>query len=271
MMINLYAYTYPSAMNKFDDYILTKVGDSTRDVEKRLKEQGGAAEYEEKIRIGAWNGLKKITRDFEVHKELNKLGLHQKDGRGNEWFKIPANTLDEVIAFIDDIVERLEGRRIRDKVILRDLQKQKLDEAMSIIDSGKSDASIIANLCPRFGKTIWALSLFNEITKKYGNRVMMLPAYWLSVHSSFTGELNKYDDYMDIVEVTNKQEYLAAIDAGQRVLIPISLHGEIEEWKENHKWIADIDNNDVFVFADEGDFGTHADNQVAKMNYLFSV
>ena len=42
-MINLYAYTYPSAMAKYDGYILTKVGDSTRDVDIRIDEQGGAA------------------------------------------------------------------------------------------------------------------------------------------------------------------------------------------------------------------------------------
>ena len=45
-MINLYAYTYPSATKLFDDYVLTKVGDSIRDVEVRMNEQGGAAEYE---------------------------------------------------------------------------------------------------------------------------------------------------------------------------------------------------------------------------------
>lgn len=269
-MVNLYAYTYPSAMAKYDGYILTKVGDSTRDVDIRIDEQGGAAEYEKKINVHAWNKLTKIKRDHDVHRELDKLGLHHKDGKGTEWFKIPAETLDDVVAFLDIIVQRLEGKKVRNKVILRGLQQQKLDEAMAIIESGEATASIIANLCPRFGKTIWALSLFNEISKKYGNRVMLLPAYWLSVHSSFAGELDLFDDYLDIVEVKTEEEYMAAIENGKRVLVPVSLHGDLAAWQEKHEWISNIDNNEIFVFADEGDFGTHADNQVEKMNYLFA-
>jgi len=134
---------------------------------------------------------------------------------------------------------------------------------------------VVANLCPRFGKTIWSLMLFNEITKKQGNRVMLLPAYWLSVHSSFKGTLNSASDFLDIVEI-NPNSDTAAEDAemaladGKRLLIPISLHGEFSAWATKHEWIANIDNNDIFMFADEGDFGTHADNQVAKIGYLLS-
>ena len=60
-MINMYAYTYPGAKNLFFDqgFILTKVGDSHREVDIRIKEQGGAAEYEGKVKIGAWPNLKK--------------------------------------------------------------------------------------------------------------------------------------------------------------------------------------------------------------------
>lgn len=136
-MINLYAYTYPSAMAKYDGYILTKVGDSTRDVDIRIDEQGGAAEYEKKITVHAWNKLTKIKRDHDVHRELDKLGLHHKDGKGTEWFKIPAETPDDVVAFLDIIVQRLEGKKVRNKVILRGLQQQKLDEATVLDLLGK--------------------------------------------------------------------------------------------------------------------------------------
>jgi len=43
-MINLYAYTYPSAIKLFEDYVLTKVGESISDVEESMKEQGGEDE-----------------------------------------------------------------------------------------------------------------------------------------------------------------------------------------------------------------------------------
>jgi hypothetical protein len=275
-MINLYAYTYPSAIKLFDGYVLTKVGDSIRDVEVRMNEQGGAAEYEAKIHVGAWNNLDKIKRDHDVHKILTKQGLHHTDGKGTEWFKIPGKTIQDAFAYVDNIVANFEGKKVRNKVKLRQLQQKALDEAMRIIDTGQADASVIANLCPRFGKTIWGLMLFNAITEKYGNRVMLLPAYWLSVHSSFTDELDAFDDFLDIalVDPNAADAELTAINAldnNQRIVIPISLHGDYEDWIIKNEWISRISNDDIFMFADEGDFGTHAENQVKKMEYILNV
>lgn len=276
-MINLYAYTYPAAMKKYIDsgYILTKVGDSHRDVSIRMSEQGGAAEYEKKVVVGSWLNLKEIRRDFVVHDILAKKGLHHQEGSGTEWFKIPGKTPEEAFRYLDELVTAIEGKRIRRSVKLRDIQKRTLDQAMSMIDSGKAEASLIANLCPRFGKTIWALSLFNRITEKYGNRVMLLPAYWLSAHSSFISELDQYDDFLDIVQIdvddaNASREAEVALEAGKRIIIPVSLHGDLEMWQKKHDWIADINNNEIFMFADEGDFGTHTENQTAKLDFLFN-
>lgn len=278
-MINLYAYSYPGAVNKFLDsgFILVKLGDSHRDTEVRINEQGNSAEWEEKIIIGSWNNLRSIKRDHDVHEILTKRGLwHSGKHKGTEWFKIPGKSIKDAHKYIDDLIAEFEGKRIRKNVKLRDLQKKSLDKVMSIIDNSEFDVSIAANLCPRFGKTIWALSVFNSLHKKYGNRVMLLPAYWLSVHSSFLKELSEYDDFLDIVQIDldsadARQQAIDAIGAGQRILIPMSLHGELEEWKQKHQWIASIPNADIFSFADEGDFGTHTENQVAKLDYIFST
>lgn len=275
-MINLYAYTYPSAIKKFDGFILTKVGDSIRDVGVRMGEQGGAAEYEKKVQVGAWNNLQKIKRDHDVHKVLTKRGLHIQEGSGTEWFKIPANTVEEAAEYIDSLVADFEGKKVRNKVKLRKLQQKALDDTLEIIERGEADATVIANLCPRFGKTIWALMLFNELTKRYGNRVMLLPAYWLSVHSSFISELDAFDDFLDIALIDPNKEGAEltaanALDNGQRIIVPISLHGEFDDWSSKYEWVSQINNDDIFVFADEGDFGTHAENQVKKLEYLLNA
>jgi hypothetical protein len=210
---------------------------------------------------------------------LTKRGLHHTDGKGTEWFKIPAKDNDEAFAYIDSIVTKLEGRVVREDVKLRALQARALDQAMEIIDNvasgGGKDVGIIANLCPRFGKTIWALMLFNRITAKYKNRVMLLPAYWLSAHSSFVKELSKYSDFLDMTAIdvdspTASHDAWAQINAGKRVVIPISLHGDLEEWKKKHWWLSTIPNHEIFNFADEGDFGTHTENQIAKLKFIFN-
>lgn len=276
-MINLYAYSYPSAVKKFADsgHVLLKLGDSHRDTEVRINEQGNSAEWEEKIILGSWNNLQKIKRDHDLHEVLTQRGLwHSGKHKGTEWFKIPAKSVTEAYNYIDLLVTEFEGKRIRKNVVLRALQQKALDKAMSYIEAGNFDVSILANLCPRFGKTIWSLMLFNAISKKYGNRVMLLPAYWLSVHSSFVNELTEYNDFLDIVQIDvndpdARNQALDAINAGQRILIPMSLHGDLEEWKVKHNWIASIPNADIFSFADEGDFGTHTENQVAKLDFIF--
>jgi hypothetical protein len=278
-MINIYCYSYPAAMREFakKGYILAKIGDSHREVDIRIAEQGGASEWEGKVKIGEWNDVKKIDRDFRLHEVLTERGLwHKSDNAGNEWFKIPAKNAADVRKYVDELIATFEGERVRPSVKLRKIQSHNLDKAMSIIaDSGKDTASLIANLCPRFGKTIWALSLFNRITKKYGNKVMLLPAYWLSVHSSFESELDRFKDFQDIryIDTNEPEAYNTAwayLKEGKRIIIPISLHGGLEEFKEKHEWIANIPNEEVFMFADEGDFGTHAENQVAKLDFLFN-
>ncbi len=275
-MVNMYAFTYPSAVQKYlkQGFILVKVGDSIRDVNVRMREQGGSAEYEEKINIFAWNNLQNIKRDYQVHRVLTKRGLHNQEGLGTEWFKIPATTIEGVKEYLDDIITGFENRKVRKNVKLRALQERKLNQAMDIIDKCPADAAVLANLCPRFGKTIWALSLFNRISEKYGNRVMLLPAYWLSVHSSFINELDEYAEFTDIAEIDvndPKAEQLAQdyLEQGMRIVVPMSLHGDLTEWCAKHRWLSEITNNDVFMFADEGDFGTHTENQVAKLKYIF--
>ena len=277
MSINLYLFSYPSAVKKYQDrgFILGKLGDTHRETDVRINEQGASAEWEEKIIIGAWNNLQVIKRDHDVHAELTKRGLwHSGKHKGTEWFRIPGNTVEEAKQYIDDLIAQFEGKRIRKKVKLRAMQQAALNKAMEFIENGTGDVSIIANLCPRFGKTIWALSLFNKIFKKYGNKVMLLPAYWLSVHSSFIKELREYDDFLDIVQIDvndpdAREQAIDALGAQQRLLVPISLHGDYDDWCNKHQWISDIPNNELFVFADEGDFGTHTENQVAKLDFLF--
>lgn len=272
----MYAYTYEGAMKKFahSGHMLIKIGDSHRDVDVRMNEQGGAAEYEGKLNVGSWNNLKKIKRDFDVHKILTKSGLHHQDGKGTEWFKIPATTLAEARVYIDSVITKLEGRKVRKKVALRSLQSKALAKVMDYIEQGGSESSIIANLCPRFGKTIWALSLFNELTAKYHNRVMLLPAYWLSAHTSFDSELEEYDDFLDMRVINTDDPHAPDIaksylEQGLRIVVPISLHGEFLAWKIKHAWVSQINNDDIFMFADEGDFGTHTESQGEKLAYLF--
>ena len=207
---------------------------------------------------------------------LTNRGLWHSKGEhsGTEWFKIPAQTEAEAFKYIDNVITGLEGKKARKKLKLRVTQNRTLQQAMNIIANGGSIISIIANLCPRFGKTLWALALFNKLTEIYSNRVMLLPAYWLAVHASFIDELDEYSDFNDIVQIDDNDPDASskahdAIEQGLRIVITTSLHGDLLEWTKKHEWIKNIPNEEIFNFSDEGDFGTHTNNQKDKLHFLF--
>ena len=283
--INLYAYTDKAALEHaqkhMPGYTLIKIGQTKNDTDDRIKAQGGAAEWSPKSKVGEWLDLSKIKGDTDVHDPLKLRGLwfDPKDSgaSGTEWFWIPGNNVEEAFTYIDQVVTDLESGKIRKKLKLRKLQQKALDRAIGFKTTKKEGTTVIANLCPRFGKTLWALELFNTLHKKYGNRVMLLPAYWLSVHTSFVNELDQFDGFLDIVHIDAGKasdpegDMKEALKNGKRVLITVSLHGDIEGWTEKYQWIRGVDNNDIFMFADEGDFGTHTTNQVAKLDVLLGA
>lgn len=278
MSINMYAYSYKAAIEEFadDGYMLMKVGDSHRDVDIRMAEQGRAAEWQGKVKLGKWDGLTKIDRDYRVHEILTRKGhWYKEDGEGNEWFKLPATSQAEAFAYIDTIITDLEGHKVRPAVKLRKLQEETLIKAMQYIADAGVSPSILASLCPRFGKTLWALTLYNRIHATYGNKVMLLPAYWLSSHTSFANDLDSYNDFLNMraIDINDPNAESTAkkhMKNGHQIVIPISLHGDLSDWKKKHAWISKIPNDEIFTFADEGDFGTHTPNQVEKLSFIFN-
>lgn len=281
--MNFYAYTYPAHIELISRRkgLWVKFGDTIRAEAIRMNEQGGASEAEAKVEIKTWTNVTTIARDYAVHRVLRKRGCQNPEeftGKGTEWFKIPVATVEEARDYLNALVDEVGGSGASKKdVKLRKLQKTTLDKAMAIIEGEEEGnvANIVANLCPRFGKTIWALSLFNRIHEKYGNRIMLLPAYWLSVHSSFADEVDQYREFGDIAVISTKSETASeevevAFANGQRVILEVSLHRDVDSWKEKHEWLRNIDNNEFFVFSDEADFGSHTENQVEKLQYIFS-
>lgn len=302
-MINIYGYTTLNDLLLFPDFFRVKIGDTRKTGHKRSKQQQvGISSKQIMInpkgdindRSWEWFGLKNIKSDDDLHthKSLSRYRLPANES-GDEWFAIPlpdylkgANVpIEKKIRYIwkllDDIIAVLEGRRVSKAVEWRQSQVIRLDRAMKYIAEGKTEG--IAYLCPRYGKTLWALGLFNRLSETYGNRVMLVPVYWLSVHTSFKKEIDEYDDFQDIVYIDDKDANAeaiacAALQAKKRILIAISLHGKMADgkteedmsnWVKRNRWIRLIPDTDKFMFADEGDWGTHTDKQIKKLNFLF--
>ena len=281
----LYAYTYQWSIDRVKDgrekSIAVKFGDTTQGLEDglsidesgkvRISQQGDASEAYKKIIIGTWGVPKElISRDYDIHKKWKAQGLRPKDldGKGNEWFYL-GNTLEKVKDKIAETIVSF-GADSDIKLKLRLEQQRTLDEAIEIFNSTDSDrVDIAANLPPRFGKTTWALSLFNELDKK----VLVLPSAWLSTHTSFEDDIKVFRDFNDIVyiETANNPDYYKdiskALNEGKRVAVTVSLFAKD---KNQFNVIRNIPNADKLVCIDEGDFAAWTSKKRDTLEYLVS-
>jgi hypothetical protein len=227
-------------------------------------------------------GAAKAADRLKAHGKMDDfirpcIGRHRKGSEVHELpFAIAASRIDAEM--------HLTAPGTKPKVRLRLQQATVLDKALAglfeLSQSGRGDANIVANLCPRFGKTVWALMLFNGLHAAFGTNMMVVPVYWLSVMTSFADEVEKYDDFDDITVVRlgdadAEKEAAEAISAGRRVLALVSLCGVVGEeeedsvWIKKHQWLANAPKQSMFVFADEADFGTHTVSQQKKLEFLF--
>ena len=123
------------------------------------------------------------------------------------------------------------------------------------------------NLCARFGKTLEALSLF----KDSGLQVMIVAAHWLAANQSFINTVEqKFDITSDIAVIKpDYQEFKAAIDKGQRVLIDVSLHTEAE--KIDPQLITALQEYQSLIYIDEADFGAWTESSRQTANQFINT
>jgi len=279
----LYAYTYQHYIdlvtNDIKPKIAVKVGDTTQGLEDglaedesgklRISQQGDSSEAYAKVVIGTWSVSKKlITRDYELHKIWKTQGLKPKelDGKGQEWFYL-GKTIEQVKEKIESTIESF-GAASNKKLKLRKEQERTLKESVEIYNSTNSNrVDIAANLPPRFGKTTWALSLFNTLNKK----VLLLPSSWLSTHTSFKDDIKEFRDFNNIVFIKTKDDLKypkqieKTLSENKNVAVSISLFAKE---KEHFEYLRKMPNEDKFVCIDEGDFGSWTDNKREIIEYL---
>lgn len=276
-MINIYGYSYPAAIKEFQDrgFILTKVGDSHREVDIRLKEQGGSSEWEGKIKIGEWINLSNISRDYEIHDVLTERGLwHKEDGLGTEWFRIPGNTTDEAHAYLNKLIEDLEGGNVSPLYRLREHQARTADTLIGIITEKGLDVTVLEEQAPRSGKTLTNSHSFLELNKNLGIKLMIIPVYWLSALTSYKNEFKRWRQLHDVYffdTVTDSDWSFQAqslLSQGKKVCLGISTHAS-ETWFEKYKWINEY-SEPTFVVSEEADFGSHTEDTIEKFKYLIA-
>ena len=146
------------------------------------------------------------------------------------------------------------------EVFLGTAQWNKAATALRIFKEG--GRSILADLCARFGKTIWS----GVVADMSGAQIVVIASYVKTVHTSFRQDLGNKKQFLErFVHINTedkdwKDQINFALKEGKRVLCYLSLcQGNNRQDRINY--IGNLTASRMWI-VDEADFGAHQKNQV---------
>ena len=161
---------------------------------------------------------------------------------------------------VADVIKR-SGETLID-AYLSTIQRQIIDDTIAAFQSDKK--IILADLCPRFGKTIWVSAVAIEIEVP----VVIISSYVKTVFTSFRNELSTYNQFSKSVFIDtgihgyqNKIE--SALQDEKQVFAYLSLSNSRKR-QEKIDFLFGIERERLLV-VDEADFGSHRKNQALPL------
>lgn len=135
------------------------------------------------------------------------------------------------------------------------------DAATNILSAvGDNKKTILAELCARFGKTIWggALSLESQC------RLTIVASYVLTSFASFAKDLSAFEQFrsmelIDSADPNYKKEIESALKQNKQVTVFLSMCGS-KKRQDRIDYLFSLD-HDRLVLIDEADYGAHTNNQ----------
>lgn len=163
---------------------------------------------------------------------------------------------DELVVRVNRFINKSQQPRPVAK-----LSQWQYDAAEDVLAAVAADKRVIlAELCARFGKTIWAGALANES----GSKLTIVASYVLTSFSSFAKDLTEFEQFRTMEIVDSADEYYqdqisAALEEGQQVIVFLSMCGGSKR-QDRIDYLFNI-NESRLVFIDEADYGAHTKNQ----------
>jgi len=291
----LYGYTFLSHIElaKIAGSIKIKNGDTHRGIEDgltyvegamvRVDEQQGTSNAEAPVMVKSWQLEKSrsFQRDHDIHALYKRDGRHITQGAGTEWFEFDypigvewdEGGKDAVIQQIENYIKTLTGKQPRRPLYMKGQQRKRCDLILSAKKASTASKFVmLAYLCPRFGKTIWALEVYRQLAVECNVKAMFLPAFVLSAHTSFRNELARYEEFRNMVFIDTKdtgweKDLEITLAEGKLPVVSVSLHAsELSQFKV----LRDLDDGQKFIFVDEADFGAWTDKSGNVSQFLLN-
>lgn len=147
------------------------------------------------------------------------------------------------------------------KLIEAGLSTKQFDTAVEVMNHFENgDRIVLAELCARFGKTIWSGAVAVESEAD----VIIVASYVKTVFTSFANDLKMFNQFTDYVHVdTGADDYQEKINTalahGKKVFAYLSLCNGSKR-QERVDYLFGVTANRMLI-VDEADFGAHTKNQ----------
>jgi len=220
--------------------------DLLRDGTVQLNWFGDVTAYAAKVCPDRLKQHGRVDDDLRSHVGFRK-------GATGEVHELPA---DEMVIRVNKILTKA-GQPLPEAG-LSTAQYNVADDVLQAIAAGKR--TIIAELCARFGKTIWSGAMIRELDRPLN----IVASYVLTSFTSFIKDLTSYEQFKDFVHVDTKdddyeQQIGDAILAGKQVIAYVSMcKGSKREERIEKLFSATVNR---LLIIDEADYGVHKSGQ----------
>jgi hypothetical protein len=250
---------------KFGERWVPSGANPETEVRKRIKESLG-------VRKDIMSdGLIVLESIWDVSELAKKIGRYYKQSRMDDYIRpnighrkgkvgeiheLPAV---EVAVRVNEYLKK-EGQPLP-VVCLSQNQYDAVENVIAAIQAGKR--TVVAELCARFGKTIWSGALIKETNAP----LTIVCSYVLTVFSSFKKDLSSFEQFRDLVLVDTadadyQEQIQAGISQGKQVVAFLSMcSGGRRQDKIDYLFSAEIGGYGRLVLIDEADFGVHRAGQ----------
>jgi len=265
------------------------------DIDSRLNQHCTSKNvFDDLVEIGRWTELKKIIRDHDIFDAVGLIaprreGVNKAGGRHKyELFRLPvaeamikaydrSGEYDSIKLIakkaLSEIIKDKEKITKIDLIKFRNIQIKVIDWFLKKLKSQGFDMSVVAELCPRIGKTIIFLELFkriNAVNPKFKTMIIQVYGVGLSIFKSYNDEVSKWKDFinMDIIDSSDddaEQKFKLSQKQGRLQVVLVGLNPD--ESSRRYQWINQYTGS-VVSLLEEADFGCHTDQQVKKTEFL---
>ena len=141
-------------------------------------------------------------------------------------------------------------------------QARSAEQLIQELENGNT--TILAELCARFGKTIWS----GALVKETGKQLTVIVSYVLTSFASFQKDLSGFEQFKDFVVIdTQDNEYQevidTALDQGKQVVAFLSMCvGSKRQQRIDYLFGKSVSR---MVIIDEADFGVHRSGQATPL------